>query len=122
MKKTTICKFIDYVHISDVDLVDKFNVQLKSGKSFTNLPAKYEIKYHRTTDTPEAGTILKETIRIVTDSKEAEKLITPYQYYIIRLNRDDDFIVGTSDYPAIKKIESIDGNKTTLIFTRKSPL
>jgi len=122
MKKTILCSYINYVHVSDVESIDNNIVEFKNEKSFTKLKGIKQAVYTSTTDPSTAGTILKETVTISAYSDKAAGLINSKQYYILQIvTPDANFLVGSQDYPALKTISD---NKITasVNFEASSPM
>lgn len=122
MKKTIICSYINYVHVSGVESIDNNIVEFKNGQSFTKLKGIKPAVYTSTTDPTTAGTILHETVSITAYSDEAAGLINSRQYYILQaVTSDANFIVGSTEYPALKTISN---NKITATanFEASSPM
>ena len=122
MKKTILCSYINYVHVSDVESIDNNIVEFKNEKSFTKLKGIKQAVYTSTTDPSTAGTILKETVTISAYSDKAAGLINSKQYYILQIvTPDANFLVGSKDYPAIITISD---NKITasVNFEASSPM
>jgi len=89
MKKTIICSYINYVHVSGVESIDNNIVEFKNGQSFTKLKGIKPAVYTSTTDPTTAGTILHETVSITAYSDEAAGLINSRQYYILQAVTSD---------------------------------
>ncbi len=112
---------MDIVHVADVLNIRNSTVFFQDGKNWMRVKTKGKISYQAKLDTPDAGSIITETITTTADTKDVENLLNGLEYYIVRLFvGNNDFLVGSLEYPA-KKTYSDDKIHTSFTFTRISP-
>jgi hypothetical protein len=122
MKKNNICSYLDYVHISDVLSDIDGEIILKSDVAWTRITAKNKITYTTDGVDADAGTIKKDVVTLPGDVQESISFLNSKRYYIIRLTIDDEIVtVGSTEYPAVKNY-SDNKIRSTITFTRLSPL
>ncbi|MBN1989381.1 MAG: hypothetical protein JW783_08300 [Bacteroidales bacterium] len=112
-----LCNRAEFVHVSDVARIENGVAVLKTGKSFTSIPAK-KATYSFSNDSSDAGTLSKQTVTLDVYTKNASLLLTSHERYILRMSTDKEtFLVGSLDYPAIK---AISGDKVNSTITFKA--
>lgn len=121
-KRTIICSYLDWVHISDVELSEDKTISLKAGSSWTRIMSQNKVTYQSETDNPSAGAINNESVNVTAYTNDVSELLNRSENYILRLfDQDEEIIIGSLEYPAIK---SYSNNKirATITFNCQSPL
>jgi len=122
MKKYNICSFLDYIHLSDVLSDIDGEIITRPDVVWTRISAKNKIAFNTDPENTDAGTILKQVVSLPADVEESSSLLNSKRYYIIRLTIDDEIVtVGSTEYPAVKTY-SDNKIRSTITFTRLSPL
>lgn len=113
---------MEYAHVSSFEPTDNGSLVFKYPVGWRRVQAKAKVTYQMGTETPDAGTITKETISLVADCDDITELINRNQYYILRLFTSDGFfVVGSLNYPARKTVSS-DKSRAIISFECTSPL
>jgi len=121
-KRTIICSYFDWVHISDVVSTEDNTIVLADGKSWTRILSQNKVTYQSETDNPDAGPINNESVNITAYSNVVTELLNRNQNYILRIFEDDqELIIGSKDYPAQKSYTN-NRIRVTLSFNCQSPI
>lgn len=112
---------MDIVHVGDVKNIRNQSVFFQDEKDWMRVKPRGKIVYQSQMETPDAGSICKETVTVTVDSKDVQQLLTGLEYYILRLFVNETMLlVGSLDYPA-KKTYSDDKVRVSFTFTSTSP-
>lgn len=119
MKNKVICKQLELIHISDIEKMDKDQVEFKPDKNFIRLALEDKAVYTNQSQLTEAGVTLEETISArIKSANDLTFINTALKYYVLRLHTDSGtFLVGSTEYPAILTYSD---NKVTINLTFKS--
>lgn len=120
--KKHICSYADYAHVADISNIKGDKVFFQDGKEWKRINAKSKITYQGTSENPDAGSIMRETVTITADSKDVEELLNGLEYYVLKLFvGSQTFIVGSLDYPS-KKTFTDDKVRVSITFSCAYPL
>lgn len=101
-----ICNSIDFVFVSEIELIVPEKVTLKTGYEWKKLSVSEKPVYRSEISAADAGPIKEETITAITKS-DSDAVLKQFSNFpiVLRMKTDDStFFVGSEQYPVITEV------------------